>query len=109
LLELFWVVASLELENKKTAINSNAAPVQIRELILRGMGIISSVRNSLAPIGISVSALLLTGKMRPTTYEAEFPIRDLRSRILPPSCPGHNEFAECAEFPADLGNQCGES
>jgi hypothetical protein len=57
------------------------------------MWTISSVRSSLAPTGISVSARLLTGKMHPTTYEAEFPIWDRRSRILPLSRPGHNEFA----------------
>src|SRR5580658_706889 len=60
------------------------------------MWTISSVRSSLAPTGISVSARLLTGKMHLTTYEAEFPIWDRRSRILPLSRLGHNEFANQA-------------
>jgi hypothetical protein len=57
------------------------------------MWIISSVRSRLAPPGISVSALLLIGKMHSTTFEAEFPIWNRHSRILHLSRPGHNEFA----------------
>jgi hypothetical protein len=95
-------------ENKKTETSINAPPLKIRKLILRSILIISSVRSSLAPTGISVSTSLLTGKMYPTAPKTDLPIWSHRSRIVPLSRPGHNEFAAGAVVPQpELRDQLG--